>query len=217
MRIHLIRHGETRHNAEGRIQGDHVDDSLNEVGRLQADALFDRYTTERMRGLTISGVYTSPLRRARETAHRIAAALDVATPAELPGLREISWGKHNGTLNVGPVRQDMERVLRAWAAGDLSACVLGGETPAQAWQRVVESIAPLLERHALDDIVIVGHGRVNKILLSGLLHGHLHHMDRYAQANAGVTILEGPIPWRVIVANATEHLGRLRTLDERHS
>jgi broad specificity phosphatase PhoE len=115
------------------------------------------------------------------------------------------------------VRQDLERILRAWESGDLGASVLGGETPGQAWERAVKDVAPLSERHAHDDIVIVGHGRLNKILTSGLVHGHLHHMEHYPQANAGITLVDGPRPWRVVSGNTTRHLGGVRALDERHS
>lgn len=215
MRIHLVRHGETRHNAEGRIQGDVLDDGLNGVGRAQADALYQHYASERFRGLFVAAVYTSPLRRARETAERIAAALDLPEPKPLHGLRELSWGQHNGKLNTGPVRAEMERVLSSWGSGDLGAATLGGETPGQGWERAIKDVAPLIDRHANDDVIIVAHGRMNKILTSGLLHGHLHHMDRYPQANASITYLEGPHPWRVASANVTRHLGPLRALDER--
>lgn len=217
MRLHLIRHGETRHNAEGRIQGDLLDDDLNDVGRAQADALWRHYAEERLRGLTVSAVYTSPLRRARATAQRIAEALGRPDPVALPGLREISWGHHMGKLNTGATQLEMTRVLTAWERGDLGASVLGGETPGAAWERASAHLAGLFERHERDDIVVVAHGRINKAILSGLLHGHLHHMERYPQANAAINILEGPHPWRLLVANETRHLAGLRALDERAS
>lgn len=217
MRLHLVRHGETRHNVEGRIQGDLLDDDLNEVGLSQADALWRHYAQERMRGLTVSAVYTSPLRRARSTAARIAHAFDLPEPIALPGVREVSWGRHMGKRNEGETLTDMTRILDAWEKGDLSACAPGGETPAQAWARAVAEVAPLARRHARDDVVLVAHGRINKILMSGLLHGHLGEMERYPQANAGIALLQGPEPWRLLAANSTRHLAGLRALDERQS
>lgn len=217
MRLHLIRHGETRHNAEGRIQGDEVDDGLNEVGRAQADALAGHYASERVRGLVVSRVYTSPLRRARHTATRIADALDLPEPIVLAGLREISWGHHMGRLNTGATRVDMARILDAWDKGQHSVKALGGEAPGEAWDRAMKDLAPVIERHEHDDILVVAHGRINKILTSSLLHGHLHHMERYPQSNASISILAGPEPWRLVVNNVTSHLQGVRTLDERSS
>lgn len=215
MRLHLIRHGETRHNAEQRIQGDLLDDDLNGVGEAQAQALWRHYAHERLRGLTVSAVYSSPLRRALATASRVAAALDLPEPRTLHGVREVSWGHHMGKVNVGSTLIDMTRVLHAWEGGDLSARVLGGESPAEAWARASHDLAAIAERHERDDVILVAHGRINKVLMSGLLHGHLHHMERYPQANAAISILEGPHPWRLLSSNITRHLEGLRTLDER--
>lgn len=215
MRLHLIRHGETRHNAEQRIQGDLLDDDLNSIGEAQAQALWRHYGRERIRGLTVSAVYSSPLRRAFVTASHIAAALDLPEPARLPGVREVSWGLHMGKVNMGSTLVDMTRVLSAWQNGDMAARVLGGESPGEAWARASQDLATIAERHERDDVVLVAHGRINKVLMSGLLHGHLHHMERYPQANASISILEGPHPWRLLASNETRHLEGLRTLDER--
>ena len=58
----LVRHGETDWNRERRFQG-HADTPLNDAGRGQARALAALLRSERL-----SAVYTSPLRRAKETA-----------------------------------------------------------------------------------------------------------------------------------------------------
>lgn len=215
MRIHLVRHGETRHNVERRIQGDLLDDDLNETGLAQADALYHHYAAQRVRGLHVSAAYTSPLKRARTTARRIAEALDLPEPTILPGLREVAWGSHMGKVNEGEILADMTRILRAWDRGELDARAPGGETPAEAWARASADLAPIFARHPRDDVVVVAHGRMNKVLMSALLHGDLLHMDRYPQPNAGVSILEGPDPWRLLPVDPRAHLEGLRSLDER--
>ena len=60
--IVLVRHGETDWNRERRFQG-HADMPLNDTGRRQARELADALRDE-----GLSAVYTSPLRRASETA-----------------------------------------------------------------------------------------------------------------------------------------------------
>ena len=60
--IVMVRHGETDWNRERRFQG-RADQPLNEAGRAQA-----RELAELLRGEPVSAVYTSPLRRAGETA-----------------------------------------------------------------------------------------------------------------------------------------------------
>lgn len=217
MMLHLIRHAETRENAEGRIQGHKIDGPLNDVGIAQAQALARHYAREATDGHRIAVVYTSPLRRAVATAKAIAARAEVTDPVVDARLREIDWGHHSGKLNVGPTRADMDRILQAWDEGDLSARALGGEAPANAWERASAAVSEIIERHGNETIIVVAHGRIIKILMSGLLHGHLHHMERYPQANTGATILEGPHPWRLRVSNQIAHLRGLRAREERAS
>ena len=60
--IYLARHGETEANAEGRVQG-WLDPPLNDRGRAQA-----RQLAAEARPVGLRALYTSQLRRARETA-----------------------------------------------------------------------------------------------------------------------------------------------------
>ena len=62
-RIHLVRHGESTWNAVRRVQGNHVDVHLSELGRAQAALLGDR-----LRRMEFASVYCSSKERARETA-----------------------------------------------------------------------------------------------------------------------------------------------------
>jgi broad specificity phosphatase PhoE len=57
----LVRHGETDWNRERRFQG-HADTPLNDSGRRQAGEL-----AALLRSDGLSAVYTSPLRRAKDT------------------------------------------------------------------------------------------------------------------------------------------------------
>lgn len=89
MRVLLARHGQTDWNAAGKIQGA-SDIPLNDRGRAQALAL-----AERVRGEGVSEIYTSPLRRALETAEIIAAVLGVPARSAQE-LRELSFGDWEG-------------------------------------------------------------------------------------------------------------------------
>lgn len=66
MLLYLVRHGESTYNAEGRIQGQ-SDAPLSELGHRQTEAV-----AAALANLPIEAVYASPLRRALETAQRIA-------------------------------------------------------------------------------------------------------------------------------------------------
>ncbi len=75
--IVLVRHGETDWNRENRFQG-HADPPLNDAGRAQARAArASSYATRRF-----AAAYTSPLRRAHETAAILASELGLEAVLE---------------------------------------------------------------------------------------------------------------------------------------
>ena len=77
MKIYMIRHGQTDWNLAGKIQGK-TDVPLNEEGRAQA-----RFLAEAMKSRPAAKVFTSPLKRARETAQAVAEALDGLPPVKM--------------------------------------------------------------------------------------------------------------------------------------
>lgn len=85
----MVRHGETDWNRENRFQG-HADPPLNDVGRGQARALADRLAGERF-----DAVYSSPLRRAYETASILGSAHGVEVQKS-DALREVDVGSWSG-------------------------------------------------------------------------------------------------------------------------
>lgn len=91
MLIYIIRHGETRLNEEGRLQGQ-VDEPLNEKGRELAEV-----TAEALKEIPFDVLYTSPLSRAKETGLIVARASEKEYGREIPviddpRLMEFSWG-----------------------------------------------------------------------------------------------------------------------------
>ena len=83
--ILLVRHGETEWNRESRFQG-HADPPLNELGREQAAEL-----ATALAGEELAAVYSSPLKRALETAQAVAEPHGLsAIPVE--SLREVDVG-----------------------------------------------------------------------------------------------------------------------------
>ncbi|KAJ6366907.1 hypothetical protein OIU77_003314 [Salix suchowensis] len=91
--IIVVRHGETVWNVDGRIQG-HIDVELNDVGREQAAVVADRLSRE----FKVSAVYSSDLKRASETAEKIAASCGIAEVIKDPDLRERHLGDLQGLV-----------------------------------------------------------------------------------------------------------------------
>lgn len=89
MKIYLIRHGETDQNKCKCLQG-RSDIELNEYGRELA-----RKTAEGLKDIDFDVIFTSPLKRARETAEIIRGNRDVPIICE-ERIQEISFGEYEG-------------------------------------------------------------------------------------------------------------------------
>lgn len=144
----LVRHGETDWNRERRFQG-HADQPLNEAGREQA-----RELAELLAGERIDAVYTSDLRRARETAEILASRLD-AEVVVLRELREIDVGSWQGLSwpEIEELHPDgAERWHRDGHGWD------GGESYDELGERIVAALRSIAARHPGQRVLVVGHG-----------------------------------------------------------
>lgn len=127
MELWLVRHGETDWNRDHLLQG-WVDTPLNRTGRRQARGL-----SERLRGRSFTGVWSSDLARAVETAR-----LAFGEPIQDAALRELDFGDIQGLKWQGlppPVRRQMI------AFDDFAAP--GGESHKQMEDRVVMFLGTL--------------------------------------------------------------------------
>ncbi len=95
-RIYIVRHGQTELNQARRLQG-RSDLPLNGAGAAQARLLRDRFAAH---GIHIDEIYSSPLKRAVETA-RIAAGEDVPLITD-EALMEMDYGPYEGTDLTSP-------------------------------------------------------------------------------------------------------------------
>ncbi len=148
-RLVLIRHGETDWNVEGRYQGQ-ADPPLNARGRAQAQAL-----VEPLRPLGLDVLYTSPLRRARQTAEVLATALHLPLHTD-PRLMEIHQGAWQTRLRAEIERQYPETFHR-WQTAPWEVTPPGGESLRQVQQRVYAAVDAILARHPGQTIGLVTH------------------------------------------------------------
>ena len=89
MRLYIIRHGETDWNVARRFQG-RSDIPLNGEGRRLA-----LITAQALGGIPFTKIYTSPLKRAYETAMIIKGARDIPVIEE-QRIIEIGFGEYEG-------------------------------------------------------------------------------------------------------------------------
>ena len=146
--ILLARHGETDWNREGRFQG-HADPPLNATGRAQAAEL-----AKRLERTAIGAVYSSPLKRALETAGVVAAAHGLQA-VELEALREVDVGSWEG-LTRAEIESRFPEQFARWL--DYDQGWEDGESYEQMGDRVVAALLELTGAHPGERTLAVTHG-----------------------------------------------------------
>lgn len=144
----LVRHGETDWNRDNRFQG-HADPPLNETGREQAHALATTLGSERF-----AAVYTSPLRRAAETA-TIVATPHALEPVTEPALMEVDVGSWSGLTRTEIEARHPDGFARWLEYGHGWD---DGETYEELGARVVAGLSDIAARHPNAPVLAVTHG-----------------------------------------------------------
>jgi len=183
VRLILVRHGETSWNKQRRIQGSRSNTQLNETGYEQADRIAAVLKQQR-----IDAIYSSPLRRAVNTAQTLAGAcgLQVRT---VPELQEIDAGDLDG-LSEKEMGEGHMAFWKEWRKGDPSLHLPGGESLDDLQKRVWWAVERILERHTDDTVAVVGHLFTNLVIICKALGLDLHNIRRLRLATASISIVE---------------------------
>ena len=190
--ILLARHGETDWNREGRFQG-WADPPLNATGRAQAVDLSVQLMAEEL-----AAVYSSPLRRAYETAEVVAASRGLE-PVTVDALREVDVGSWSG-LSRAEIEQRFPEQYARWL--DYGRGWEDGETYEQMVDRVVEALQELAEGRDGERILAVTHG--------GPMRAASAFADRVSYAEAR---RRSPVVGNTAVLEFAVEAGALRRLD----
>ena len=199
-----MRHGETKWNADGRVQG-HTDIGLSDRGAQQS-----RLVAARLAELTIDAAYSSDLRRSAETARKILGERTVKLQTT-PRLREYNKGVFEG-LTVEETRERYPELHAASVVKDLDFAPPGGESIRQTSVRIASLVAEIRERHPDDTVLIVGHGGALRAVFVALMELPLEANWRFLLANCGLSVVDTYIDNAVLsLCNDTSHLHGLGT------
>jgi broad specificity phosphatase PhoE len=200
----LVRHGESVWNSERRIQGS-LDPELSPRGRRQTDLLVSHLRAHLTP--TVAAIYSSPLRRAAQTADQVAATYGIPVVHE-PDLREMSLGTWEGKT-VAEIQATYPGCYERWLEDPLAFPAPGGEDLRSFEHRVVGSLERMQHTHPKADLIVVSHGGVIKALLCFALGLDVRYLFRLKQDNTAINQIEldGRIR-RVLLLNDTCHLSQ---------
>ena len=166
--ILLARHGESDWNVELRWQG-HADRPLTARGRIQAEAL-----AERLADIELDAIYSSDLRRARETAEAVAATRGLDVHAD-PGLREVDVGSWSGLTRL-EAKERFPDEYATWLNGGPGW--RDGETYVEMTERVLAAVRRIVERHLDGTVLVVAHGGPIRAIHASALGMDVHAYRR---------------------------------------
>ena len=181
----LIRHGRTKANADGVLAGWSPGVVLDEKGVAQAQAL-----GQRLSGLTLDAVITSPLERTVQTADVMLESGDLHAPRHVDDrVGECRYGDWTGQSLKTLAKDPMWKVVQSHP----SAAVFPGpegESMAAMQARAVGAVRDWNARLGEDAVyAVVSHGDVIKAILADALGTHLDQFQRIMVDPCSVSVV----------------------------
>lgn len=155
--LYVTRHGETEWNIAKRMQG-RKNSNLTDTGMLQAKQL-----GEHIKDIPLQAIYSSPSGRTMHTAELIKGERSIPIIAD-EHFYEINMGSWEGQMLADLEAQYPEEVHTFWNEPH-RFCSTSGESFYDVYNRVIEGVNLLLEKHRGEHILIVSHAAAAKLLL----------------------------------------------------
>jgi alpha-ribazole phosphatase len=195
-RLTLVRHLETDESLRGRAYGA-LDVPLSARGVRQAEQL-----ASSLEALPLEAVYSSPLRRALETAGPVARRHGLE-PIATEALRELDFGEVEGLL-YEEVEANRPELFSSWMREPTRTTFPGGESFADLRARVLPAVEQIRTAHAGRAVAVVSHGGVIRTILADALALAEDAVFRLDQSCGGVSVVDwlGEVPL-VRLVNAT--------------
>ena len=175
IKIYIARHGETTWNVEGRIQG-RSDPGLSPKGHQQSLALL-----EQLKKQSLSAIYTSSLQRSILTAQPIAHhfGLPIRQESELD---EIAFGVLEGR-NLYQFDEVTKNEWERFKDDRFNYRIPGAENYTDVANRIKPFIDKTLRNHEGEEVLVVGHRVVNRLLIGMLMEYPLEWVLKIEQTH----------------------------------
>ena len=179
----MVRHGQTVGHHQHPVYG-HTDVDMTEVGIRQME-----YLAERLRLTGIKAIYSSDLKRSVLGAHIIGRHHDVPH-YPVQELREMNFGEWEG-LTLQEIRERFPDELDKRQSDLIHFSPPGdGESVGELSERIVPCLKKIMKEEQGKDILFVGHGAVNRVILSEALGLDMNQMFRLQQDYGCLNIVD---------------------------
>ncbi len=176
----LIRHGETNYTRDNRYCG-FSDPSLNEKGIRQSKKL-----SQRLKQLKVNIVYSSNLRRAKQTAKIVFKNILFK---EIADFREMNFGEFEG-LKYNEVIKKNPLFYKNWIDDPEKIVIPGGEKFKKFVKRVRKGLSQIITKNTDRTISLVAHGGPIRIILCDALGLDLKKFWQIKQETGALNIID---------------------------
>jgi alpha-ribazole phosphatase len=184
VRLYLVRHGEAANVRDGAFRyNGHIDVDVSPRGARQVEEV-----AQYLRDKKISAIYSSDLQRARKGAEVIAQYHDLPVQG-FSEFREVKMGIWEG-LTFEEIKQRYPEEVERKFDDFVGYRVPGGENLIDVRDRAVSKIREITARNKGCEIVLVGHGAMNMVLLCDAMNLELENFFRITQANGCVNLID---------------------------
>jgi len=173
--LYIARHGETTWNVEGRIQG-RSDPGLSPKGQQQSVALL-----EQLKDRSLAAIYTSSLQRSILTAQPVANQFSLPIRKESE-LDEIAFGILEGR-NLYQFDEVTKSEWERFKDDRFNYRIPGAENYTDVANRIKPFIEKTLREHEGEEVLIVGHRVVNRLLIGMLMEYPLEWVLKIEQTH----------------------------------
>jgi broad specificity phosphatase PhoE len=205
-RLYFVRHGEGQDNVARQYSCKALDRSLSARGVLQA-----QQTAEFLSRKSIDEVYSSPMKRAAETARIIATHLGKELTI-LENFRELDVGNLEGKTFSDENWEYYHHITCEWLDGNRGLGFPGGENYVLLWERWRSGLLQTLSGKTGRDILLVGHAGIFtatfKDLCPGVDVNWLMNAECYncSVTELEIAVLDGELCGKLIQWAIHEHL-----------
>jgi broad specificity phosphatase PhoE len=152
--IYLVRHAESEHNKDKVLSGGDSDPMLTDYGRAQARKAGEYFKSK---GIVFDDVYSSPMKRAVETASLISGR-DIRLENRVEGLKERKFGQLEGMPDhhLEGFREKTQTLPfeKAWTYRHVPDM----ESDHEVSERVVTTLHEIARQNPGKTLLVVGHG-----------------------------------------------------------
>ncbi len=146
-RFYVLKTGQTVFDTQDRIE------SAGGSALTDEGAAAVRQAAVEMAGKDIDVIYSSEGEAEHQSAQEAGKLLQLKVRAA-PDLHELDYGLWQG-LTLSEIRRRQPKVYRQWIEAPMTVCPPGGETLADAQQRICKTLKGILKRHKDETPLVV--------------------------------------------------------------